>query len=146
MPSDQLGAYLDKWTPQRERDHEWVSDLMRQFRYKPDWHFDVKRVPEVGTVGIHISVMVPDSRRGPDAMPRYGEITMTHDGMVKVERDDLIPIQGIYYLPPYLLERRDERRFWDWLRDAIGSVEMHERDEWFYVGKTLPYDPHRVGL
>ena len=145
MPSDLLGAHLDRWTPVMERQAQWVATMLERFTYKPGWHFGMTRQPSVGAVGVSMQFLAQDSTRGP-LPPRYGEVRMCADGMVEVERTDMVPIYATYFVPNHLEPGHDEHRFWEWLRGRIGEVEMHERDEWFRVDKALPYDPHRGGL
>ena len=117
----------------------YTGNLLRDFRYKADWGFEVKRT----SVGpwLDIQVLVPDSRR-PARAPDY-TITESYDrfGGLQVQRNDLISIKGSYAIPRYI-NTVHELRFWEWLRGCIKDVELHEMDEWFRVRGELMFDPH----
>lgn len=121
MPSDVLGAHLDKWGARQEADFEWVQGLMRSFRYKPGWVFQVNRRPETGATMVLVDFHAPNSRN-PSVQAKVG---------------------GNYYVHPGILESRDAGLFWRWLRRTLADVEDHERDEWFQVEGELMFDPHR---
>ena len=146
MPSDVIGGYLDTWGDREEDTFKWVQMMLSQFSYKPGWQFDLHRRPEVGGVMLTISLMVEDSRRGPNQIPRYREMTLTAGEPFRIERDDLIPISGSYVVDRYATEGRDEDRFLRWLHSRITSVERHETDEWFRFKGRLVHDPHAGDL
>lgn len=38
---------------------------------------------------------------------------------------------------------RSEEQLLRWVRDALGRIELHERDEWLKLDGEMPFDPHR---
>lgn len=54
----------------------------------------------------------------------------------------MVDIQMPVSLPHYVLDAREERIFFTWVRDMLGHLEKHERDEWFRVDGELYEDPH----
>lgn len=136
------------WNQEQEEGFAWVSRLMGRFQYKTGWHFDLTRShQDLGRVILRVSFMAEDSRRGPNRPPSYREITMTFDAgqPFEIQRDDLIPVEGIFYVPPTIVSGRQEFEFFHWLRRTLQHVESHELDEWFRVDGNLPYDPHASG-
>lgn len=144
MPSDRVGAYLDSWSPAEEDDFRLVQSLMSRFTYKPGWVFEVGRDRRSGFVQLMIAFRAEDSRRGPNQIPSYREMTFTAGEPFRIERDDLISISGMFTVPPHLLRPavNPEARFRQWLRQTLGFIEDHETDEWFRFDGNLVHDPH----
>lgn len=131
MPSDVLGANLDIWTDDAEHLVKLVQGFLARFSYKPGWHFDVTRRPEIAAVCVRVAFCTIDSRATQD---------WYCDDAASAPR---IPIAGQFAVPPQLLFSRDpEGMFRHWLRAMIRDMEFHELDEWFRWDGKLPYDPH----
>jgi len=123
MPSDLMGNHLSMWDERTEADIRIAQEFLARFRYKPDWHLDITRRPEVGCARLRATATVLDSRE-----------------LCVPER---INIMGEYNLPR-LGEMQDPDLFFrDFLRASIRNMELHEVDEWFRVDGKLPFDPHR---
>lgn len=99
-----------------------VRDFLAGFEYKPDTVFYNTLTPH--GVKIVASRKVPDSRD-----PEH----------------PLIHVRGELDLPESLLQAAHDPRelLQDMVHHWIRKLEMHECDEWFRVGDTLPYDPHK---
>ena len=139
MPSDLIGEFAHMWDSEMEDTFTWAYGLLRRFRYKPGWVFEMTR-NEAGPT-LRMQVMVPDSRH-PNRPPSYREMTIVAGEPFRIERDDLIPVSAEFTMPIALWASRDEDVFWKWLRERVLYVESHEADEWFRVDNVLPFDPH----
>lgn len=145
MPSDLLGAHLDKWTDGVESDFLCVQRLLSEFSYKPGWLFELKRTPEAGGALLHVQLHVPDSRR-----PRYsGYEYMQCEQCGSVVSGDrpvgLIPVTGSFAISCYEMAsmRRADNFFLAVMLRCVNHVEDHERDEWFRFRGQMVNDPHK---
>lgn len=141
MPSDLLGAHLDRWDQGSEDTFCWAAGLLSRFTYKPGWHFELSRRPELGQIMLQIAFSAPDSRIT-DVYGRYGRLDPCRAcGSPHPMRE--IPISGQFPLDPFAALSRNENLFFDWLHQMVRDVEKHELDEWFRVDGELRFDPHR---
>lgn len=145
MPSDLMGAYLERWGEAEEDAFGWLQSLVRRFRYKPGWVIEVRRTPERGGPSLAIQFHAEDSRwpRRPERKHAFGD-DLRSVRIRPYTDEDLIPITGEWTAPRYICEGRDEKKFWDFLHYCLREMELHELDEWFRVDGRLPFDPHKV--
>jgi hypothetical protein len=101
------------------------QSIIRHVEYKPGWGFRM------------------DYRT--DYPSPMWTLTMWHSPPDSTT-DEQKPIQimASVAVPMQLLEYRDTKMFLSWLREEIGKVEMHERDEWLKVHGELIWNPHQV--
>ena len=96
-----------------------IAEWLARFTYKPQWH--VSALCEVfngdGPTIIFIVARVESAY---------------HPGVyTNVSRSVIVP--------PFI---ETEEAFFDWIHFEIGSLEMHEIDEWFRVDGIQTCDPH----
>lgn len=140
MLSDSI-PYTGRWNALDESCFQACEELLKEFRYKPGWQFDLERAPEWGGLKLRVSFGAPDSR-APLRDRWFPQCPMCHQSTNEAGQ---IPITGTYYLPSQMAEHvlhGDERHFWRFIRYAIDSTENHETDEWFRVRGELVNDPH----
>lgn len=130
------------WGDELEDAYGWVLEQLGRFTYKPGWIVEANRSPQHGGIMVTIAFHAEDSRRGPNQIPRYREMTFTAGEPFRVERDDLITIAGNFVLDSYVFEHHSDKFLYDWLRHKISVMDQHEIDEWFRVDGQLLNDPH----
>ena len=104
---------------------EEVEDWLVGVTYKPGVTFTAEHSAPAATVVVRFAA--DDVRRTeftPDG-PKLDTIMLTHRLT--------LPARSTVY---------DRRSFLQWLRHSLGTIELHERDEWFLVDGRRMYDPH----
>lgn len=98
--------------------------LLSLVDYKPGWAFSlVDHRTDRGVIAVRIKMLVWDTMRERELAP----IVVTTDYQVPAK------LLGRGFLYSLAL---------DWLRDRIGEVEHHERDEWFRFDGMQCFNPH----
>lgn len=123
VPSDKIGFYLDQWPWSAEDDFAWVASMVSRITYKPGWHIEPHRRPELGGAAVSFMTMVPDARQ-----------ELLHAK---------ISLGATFIVPHHILQDHAEDRFWLWIQDRLHYIECHESDEWFRVDGQIRFDPHR---
>lgn len=132
------GFYLDERDSEIEQTIKLAQGYLSRFRYKPNWQFEMTRQPQMGAACIRIMVLVDDSR----GFDGRGEPWTRHCSACGQDSGLKIPIEGMYPIPRLTEMADPEKRFFDFLRQCIWSVERHESDEWIRVDGELLHDPH----
>lgn len=98
--------------------------LLSLVDYKPGWQFSlVDLITKKGAIAVRFKMLVWDTMSERDLHP----IVVTTD----------------YQVPKKLLGKGfSYSEALDWLRDRIGDIEHHERDEWFRFDGLQCFNPH----
>lgn len=124
---------------EQEQTLRMAQEFLGRFRYKPNWHFEMTRQPQMGTPCVRIKVLVEDSR----AVDMYGPSNAWECPRCNsINGAPRIPIEGMYPIPMLSRMQAPEKLFFDFLHQCVWSVERHESDEWFRVDGELRHDPH----
>lgn len=105
---------------------------LKRISYKPEFRFTLNPIHENDysskdkrqRIGATLSIYA----NFPDSVPER-----------RGQRADVIYAQTV---SSELLANYDEVRFLKWVREAVLSFEIHERDEWFRLDGKLVYNPH----
>lgn len=134
VPSDVIGAYVGNgWTTDHETTVRLAQEYLSRFTYKPGWHFEVTRKPELSAVHLVIGFMTLDSR-----LSEYARECPACREVMGVKTS----VGGSFAIPQLCALKNPEKAFWNFLRSTIWFIERHEADEWFRVDGAMPYDPH----
>lgn len=104
---------------------EELEDWLGGVTYKPGVTFTVEHSMPTATLVVRLPA--DDVRRTllTDDGPVLDTIMLTHRLTV--------PARATVY---------DRRSFVQWLRHSLGTIELHERDEWLLVDGRRMFDPH----
>jgi hypothetical protein len=118
----------------------WLRAEVGRWRYKPGVRLEAV-TPEVGPLRLRVSMSVHDSR----APRTCGELmaeggASAQDWFTAPMSRPRVNVTGTVVVPSFVLG--DCEAFASWLRDTLGQVEAHERDEWLRRDGVLLHDPH----
>lgn len=100
----------------------WAEEMLKKVTYKPGWTIE-PYAPHgsYDDFGIRIEFKAEDTRNP----GRTARVTAR-------ER-----------IPEFVIVRRDPKRFFIAVQEALFKVERHESQEWFWVDGQIFDDPHK---
>jgi hypothetical protein len=119
------------WPPEWAQDTATWEALLGRISYRPGWELRVYQDFRSGTMALHVIADVEDTYQpGVRGKVLHARLIPPHLGGRHKEATDRED--------PELLEAQRLT----WIRDALGTVELHERDEWLKVDGIRRWDPH----
>jgi hypothetical protein len=115
----------------------WAADrpaweaLLARITYRPGWQLRVFEDYSSGAMALHVIAQVEDTYHP----GRVGRILHGHLIPAYLRLQD--PLDAQLSRPENLEAERIR-----WIREALGRVELHERDEWLKVDGVRLFDPH----